>query len=66
MNTAFSVISALALLLAAGGAQARITEIRIDAVEPFAEAHPFGEVGSYLRITGVAKGELDPFRRRTK
>ncbi len=35
-------------------------EIRIDAVEPFAEGHVFGEAGSYLRIRGVAKGELDP------
>jgi hypothetical protein len=43
-----------------GAAQARITEIRLDAPEPFAEGHAFGEVGSYLRITGVAKGELDP------
>src|SRR5262245_17232763 len=63
---------ALALALAfgaavlAGAAQARSTEIRIDAVEPFAEGHGFGEVGSYLRITGVAKGELDPFSPQNK
>jgi hypothetical protein len=50
----------------AGAAQARITEIRIDAVAPFAEGHSFGEVGSYLRITGVAKGELDPFSPQNK
>jgi hypothetical protein len=35
-------------------------EIRVDTVEPFAEGQPFGEAGSYLRIRGVAKGELDP------
>src|SRR6516162_4936647 len=35
-------------------------EIRIDAVEPFAEGRAFGEAGPYLRIKGVAKGELDP------
>src|SRR6516165_10555580 len=35
-------------------------EIRIDAVEPFAEGRGFGEAGPYLRIRGVAKGELDP------
>ena len=34
-------------------------EIRIDAVEPFAEGEFFGEAGPYLRIRGVAKGELD-------
>src|SRR5439155_9501760 len=35
-------------------------EIKIDAVEPFAEGLAFGEAGAYLRIRGVAKGELDP------
>jgi hypothetical protein len=35
-------------------------EIRVDLVEPFAEGRPFGEAGSYLRVRGVAKGELDP------
>jgi hypothetical protein len=37
-----------------------IVEIKVDAVEPFAEGQGFGEAGSYLRISGVAKGELDP------
>jgi hypothetical protein len=37
-----------------------ITEIRVDSIEPFAEGREFGEAGSYLRIRGVAKGELDP------
>ena len=37
-----------------------ITEIRIEAVEPFAEGHAFGDVGPYVRIRGVAHGELDP------
>src|SRR5438132_13846700 len=55
-----AVALAVALGLPIGAAQARITEIRLDAPEPFAEGHAFGEVGSYLRITGVAKGELDP------
>src|SRR5208282_2873615 len=35
-------------------------EIQVNAVEPFAEGQSFGETGSYLRIRGVAKGELDP------
>ena len=37
-----------------------ITKIDIAAVEPFAEGSGFGEAGSYVRIHGVAKGELDP------
>jgi Alpha/beta hydrolase domain len=35
-------------------------EIKITAVEPFAEGLVFGEAGSYLRVRGTAKGELDP------
>ena len=35
-------------------------EIKISAVEPFAEGRSFGDAGPYLRIRGVAKGELDP------
>jgi hypothetical protein len=37
-----------------------IVEIKVDAVEPFAEGQGFGKAGSYLRIKGVAKGEIDP------
>ena len=37
-----------------------IVEIKIDAVETFAKGGDFGEAGSYLRIKGIAKGELDP------
>jgi hypothetical protein len=35
-------------------------EIKIAAVEPFAEGRAFGEAGPYLRVRGTAKGELDP------
>jgi hypothetical protein len=42
------------------GRQARITEIKIDTVEPFADGQPFGDAGSYERVTGIARGELDP------
>jgi hypothetical protein len=35
-------------------------EIQVNVVEPFAEGQSFGEAGPYLRIRGVAKGELDP------
>ena len=37
-----------------------IVEITIDMVEPLADGQRFGTAGSYLRIRGVAKGELDP------
>src|SRR5437870_3214346 len=51
---------AVTALIAASAANARITEIRIDTVEPFADNHAFGKAGPYVRIKGVAKGELDP------
>jgi hypothetical protein len=35
-------------------------EIQVKVVEPFAEGQSFGEAGPYLRIKGIAKGELDP------
>jgi hypothetical protein len=59
-RTAFAGLIAIAALLAAGDAQARITEIRIDSVDPFVGGHAFGDAGAYVRIKGVAKGELDP------
>ena len=37
-----------------------ITRIDIAAAEPFAEGREFGSAGSYVRIQGVAKGDLDP------
>ena len=37
-----------------------IVDIQIDAIEPFAEGRAFGDAGSYLRIKGIAKGEIDP------
>ncbi|MGH8704663.1 MAG: hypothetical protein ACREUO_04495, partial [Burkholderiales bacterium] len=45
---------------AAAGAQARITEIGVQRIEPFAEGAAFGASGPYERVSGVAKGELDP------
>ncbi len=50
----------LAALLIAGSAQARVTSMRIDTVEPFASGQSFGATGVYERVIGVAKGELDP------
>jgi alpha/beta hydrolase family protein len=67
MRSLESAIAAVAIatltgagLLAAGGAGAHVTEIRVDAVEPFADGHEFGDAGAYERVRGVAKGELDP------
>jgi hypothetical protein len=37
-----------------------IVGIKIDAIESFADGQAFGNAGSYLRIQGIAKGELDP------
>jgi len=37
-----------------------IVEIKIDTTEPFADGQAFGEAGSYLRIKGIAKGEINP------
>src|SRR4051794_37828425 len=37
-----------------------ITKIDIAAVEPFADGRGFGEAGPYVRVHGIARGELDP------
>ena len=37
-----------------------IVEIAIETIEPFADGQAFGNAGSYLRIKGIAKGELNP------
>ena len=37
-----------------------ITEIKIDAMEPFADERVFGPAGSYVRIKGIAKGQINP------
>ena len=37
-----------------------ITNIAIAAVEPFAGGREFGDAGPYVRIHGVARGEIDP------
>jgi hypothetical protein len=40
--------------------QARIVAIEIEKTEPFAAGTTFGSAGSYVRIVGKARGELDP------
>ena len=50
----------LALTLAAAPAAARVTEINIASVEPFATGAAFGDAGAYERVKGTFRGELDP------
>lgn len=58
---AMAIVPALgSVLIAPSLARAAITEIRITAVRPFAEGAPQGPAGPYERVTGVARGELDP------
>ncbi len=47
-------------------AHARITEINVQKVEPFANGATFGNAGAYERVWGVARGELDPNDARNK
>jgi hypothetical protein len=37
-----------------------ITEISVTDLDPFADGQVFGSAGAYVRIKGVAKGEIDP------
>jgi hypothetical protein len=55
------VLLALALLaVSATPADAGITRLEITRTEPFAGGAAFGEVGAYVKVVGVAHGELDP------
>ncbi len=55
------VAGIVALLLAlAAPARAELVELRIDAIEPFAGGVAHGDAGPYERVSGVARGELDP------
>ena len=59
-----AVIAAVLSWAAVADAEARITTLRIDRIEPFAAGRQFGATGSYERVTGVARGELDVADRR--
>ncbi len=52
--------AAVALALAAVPAAARIVQIDVQRTETFAGGQAFGTRGAYVKIVGVAKGELDP------
>jgi hypothetical protein len=55
-NTAAAALCALVLAPAPAGA--RLTEITVTSVEPFAGGARFGDVGAYERVKGTFKGEL--------
>jgi hypothetical protein len=59
-------VALCALLIAAAPAGARLTEIHVTAVEPFADGAAFGEAGGYERVKGTFKGELDPADARNR
>jgi hypothetical protein len=54
------VLRFAAILLCAGGAEARITGIEIVRSEPAFGGASFGETGAYLHLVGRVHGELDP------
>jgi Alpha/beta hydrolase domain len=54
------------LLSVACAGQARIVEIKVQSVRPFAEGQVFGTVGAYERVTGTAIGELTPADARNR
>src|SRR4051812_707974 len=47
-------------------AHARVTEINVAAIEPFAGGAAYGNTGAYERVRGTFKGELDPADARNK
>ena len=59
-------IALVAGVLVASLADARIVEITVQSVKPFADGASFGNAGKYERVTGTAKGELDPVDTRNK
>ena len=54
------------LCAAALSAESRITEINVQNVRPFADGATFGPAGAYERVTGTARGELDPAAARNR
>ena len=54
------------LCTAALPAASRITELNLQSVRPFADGAAFGAAGAYERVTGTAKGELDPADSRNR
>jgi Alpha/beta hydrolase domain len=59
-------LCAAVMLAAPLAAAAHITDITVDSVKPFADGASFGDAGAYERLTGTARGELDPFDVRNR
>ncbi|SRR5258705_5034107 len=49
-----------ALVIGVPSVEAGITTIRIDKSESLADGAAFGTAGAYERVTGIARGEVDP------
>ncbi|MBK8739520.1 MAG: hypothetical protein IPM02_08245 [Betaproteobacteria bacterium] len=59
-------VAAMLLCAAAFSTEAGIIEINVQSVRPFADGTAFGAAGAYERVTGTAKGELDPADARNR
>lgn len=57
---------ALLLFGCACAGEARIVEIKVQSIRPFAEGQAFGPAGAYERVTGTAIGELAPADARNR
>jgi len=67
MSRNFVARAVLCTLLFSGApAAARLTEINVTTVEPFAEGAAFGDTGAYERVKGTFRGELEPGDPRNK
>jgi hypothetical protein len=65
MSKALACAVAIGAVLAATtlvttSATARLIELKLGTPEPLVEGRVFGETGAYVRLKGVARGELDP------
>ena len=58
--------AAAVIALGMSSAGAALTEIAVHKITPFAPGSTFGDAGSYERVTGTARGELDPADPRNK
>ena len=59
------LIGCLLLSISCAG-HARIVEIKVQSVRPFADGQAFGAAGAYERVTGTAIGELEPSDARNR
>lgn len=65
-NVLLARLTAAMVLAAPLAAAAYITDLTVDSVKPFADGASFGDAGAYERVTGTARGELDPFDVRNR